>query len=334
MVAPRRRPHEGHGRGFGTCRRRRGHERRREGIPAPPPQNGAEGARDADDSSEGEAPRARKHVEPDAEEARAPAGTALDVSAGLGFVWRNLTWTPSGTALRNYALSARAALGLAGAWYPAASYRADWLSNLGVGGALLWLPGLDSLTSGGASYPTTALDVGGDVRYRVLLGGAGQLALAVGGGQQSYVFRSQGAARRDAIQNLPDVQYSYLRFGVDARFTLPANVSILVAGGYRYVLGAGNQNYLIEESSYIPNATIVAFDVAAGIGYRFLSVLEARAGFDLRRYQLSGSGANDAMVTSATDQYTALWLRLAVLLDGIAATGDHAPAKPRGDDSE
>jgi hypothetical protein len=291
----------------------------------------------AADAGEGGAPR--EHAKPavaerdEDEDEPASAGTALDLSAGLRFMSRSLTWAPSGTALRDYSLGPRTALGLTGAWYPAAPYRADWLSNLGLGGSVEWAPGLASLTSGGASYPTTATDLEGDARYRLLLGDLGQLAFVVGGGQQSFIFHSQGTARRNDIENVPDVQYSYLRAGVDARFTLPASLSLLVSGGYRYVLGAGSKNYLIQESSFIPNSTVVAFDVAAGVGYRFLSVLEARAGFDLRRYQLT-AGANDAMVTSATDQYTAFWLRLAILLDGASAPPEGHAARPAHEEQE
>jgi hypothetical protein len=105
----------------------------------------------------------------------------------------------------------------------------------------------------------------------------------------------------------------------------------MVSGGYRYVLNAGKDGFLIQANSYFPNATFVAFDVSAGVGYRFLSMLEARAGFDLRRYQMT-AGTNNSMVSSATDQYSALWFRLAVLLDGVAAgEGGAAALPPRTD---
>jgi methylmalonyl-CoA mutase cobalamin-binding subunit len=298
-------------------------------------------AHDGDGAGEGEgegdeSPRRRKHVAVETTEAASAApsgsaGTALDLAVGMRLFSRNLAFSPGGTALRDFSVSGRSALGLAGAWYPAASYRADWLSNLGVGAAVEWLPGLDSTTSGGVHYPTTAADLRADVRYRLMLSGGSQIAFAVGGGQQSFVFRSDGTAQRSDINYLPDVQYSYMRVGVDARFVLPANLSLLVAGGYRYVPSAGNTDYLIQQSSYLPSSSVVAFDVGAGVGYRLMSAVEARAGFDLRRYQLS-TDATGAMATSASDQYTAFWLQVAILLDGAGATEDHATAKPRHDD--
>ncbi|HEV3029985.1 MAG TPA: hypothetical protein VG319_00005, partial [Polyangia bacterium] len=82
-----------------------------------------------------------------------------------------------------------------------------------------------------------------------------------------------------------------------------------------------------------PNATFLAFDVTASVAYRFLPAVEARAGFDLRRYQMT-AGANNDMVDSATDQYVSYWLQVAVLVDGFAA-GEGGPtvssrkARPR-----
>lgn len=290
-------------------------------------------AASAEDDEE-KAPR-RKHVAIETTAAEpgpsGAAGTALDLAVGMRLFSRNLTFAPGGTALRDFSVSGRSALGIAGAWYPAAAYRADWLANLGVGAAIEWVPGLDSVTSGGVSYPTTAADLRADVRYRLMLSNGGQIAFAVGGGQQSFVFRSDGTAQRTDINYLPDVQYSYMRMGVDARIVLPADLSLLLAGGYRYVPSAGKQDYLIQESSYLPGSSVVAFDVGAGVGYRFASAVEARAGFDLRRYQFSG-GTNTAVASSASDQYTAFWLQVAILLDGIGATEDHPPAKSRHDD--
>ena len=72
--------------------------------------------------------------------------------------------------------------------YPAAHLRGGWPANFGVGTNIEYTPGLKTETSNGGSYSTTATDFEGDVRYRLLLGGAGQLAFLVGGGQQSFVL--------------------------------------------------------------------------------------------------------------------------------------------------
>ncbi|HEX4407121.1 MAG TPA: hypothetical protein VH560_19915 [Polyangia bacterium] len=291
-------------------------------------------------SKENEAPAAeptpeprkrKKHEAREADEAEAgatpAAGPALDFAVGPRFMSRSFSWSPQVPGLRGYSVSFAPSLGVNAAWYPAAHFRGGWVSNLGVGTNIEYTPGLKSETSTGGSYPTTATDFEGDVRYRLLLGGAGQLAFLVGGGQQSFVFHGTATSMRSDLADLPDVKYTYVRGGIDARFELPASFALMVAGAYRYVINAGKDGSLIQANQYFPNATFVAFDVSAGLGYRFLPMLEARVGFDLRRYQMT-AGTNTSMVSSATDQYSALWLRLAFLLDGVAAGEGGAAAPP------
>ncbi|HTA20789.1 MAG TPA: hypothetical protein VK989_15960 [Polyangia bacterium] len=270
-------------------------------------------------------PHERKKHDAEREETGA-AGTALDLAVGPRFMWRSLAWSPQVMGLRGYTLSHAPSLGVNAAWYPAAHFRGGWPSNLGIGINVELTPGLTSQTSMGDSYSTTATDFEGDVRYRLLLGAVGQLAFLVGGGQQSFVLHDTGTAMRSALSDLPDVQYTYVRAGVDARFDLPANFALMISGAYRDVLNAGKDGFLLQSNLYFPNAKFVAFDVSAGVGYRFLSMLEAHAGFDLRRYQMT-AGTNTYMLSSATDQYSALWVRLALLLDGVAA-GEGGPTPP------
>jgi hypothetical protein len=294
-------------------------------------------SKEEDAASAEPAPESRKHgkheanvdADVDAEGAGSSGvvGPALDFAVGLRFMSRSFAWSPQVAGLRGYTLSLAPSLGVNAAWYPAAHFRGGWPSNLGVGTNIEYTPGLKSETSAGGSYPTTATDFEGDVRYRLLLGGAGQLAFLVGGGQQSFIFHGTATSMRSDLSDLPDVKYTYVRGGVDARFTLPASFALMISGGYRYVVNAGKDGFLIQANPYFPNATFVAFDVSAGVGYRFLSMLEARAGFDLRRYQMT-AGTNNSMVSSATDQYSALWFRLAVLLDGVAAGEGGAAAPP------
>jgi hypothetical protein len=287
-------------------------------------------------SEEAEAPRKHKKRKAETEEEKeeesagptGAAGTALDLAVGLRFISRTFSRSPQVPTFVGYTLGFAPAVGVAAAWYPAAHFRGGWPSNIGLGTTLEYAPGLSSQDASGARFPTSESDYEVDGRYRLMLGGVGQVAFLVGGGQQVFIFHSQGAAMRSSLADLPDVQYRYARAGVDARFNLPANLALMVAGGYRYVLNAGKDNYLIQANQYLPNATFLAFDVTAAVGYRFLSTLEARAGFDLRRYQIT-AGANNAMVSSATDQYTGLWLQLAVLLDGFAAGEGGAAVAPR-----
>jgi hypothetical protein len=271
-------------------------------------------------SEEGEKPRKKKKKaikEEEPEEPTGSAATALDLAAGPRFLWRTLSWSPSVPNLSPYTVGHAPAFGASIAWYPAAHFRGGWASNVGVATSIEYTPGLESETaSDGARYPTSESDYWGGVRGRLVFGVA-QAALTLGGGQHSFIFHS-GAMPRQMLGGLPDVQYTYARAGVDLRVVLPANVSLAVGGGYRYVLGAGDTGFLLQQTTYLPNSKITAYEVTAAVGYRFLSVLEARVGFDLRHYAIA-AGTNTYNVTSATDQYTAGWLQLALLLDGYGA---------------
>jgi hypothetical protein len=291
-------------------------------------------------SSEPEAPRKHKKKRAAAEEElEAPTGaaaTALDLAVGPRFLWRRLSWSPPAPALSPYKLDHAPGVGAFIAWYPAAHFRGGWLSNLGVAASAEVTPNLVSQTSDGSRYPTSESDYWGGARGRLVFGAA-QAALTLGGGQQSFIFHS-GAMPREMLGTLPDVQYTYARAGVDLRVVLPAHLSLALGGGYRYVLGAGDTGFLLQEATYFPHSKLTAFDATAGAGYRFLSVLEARAGVDLRRYAMT-AGTNTYNVTGATDQYFAVWAQLALLLDGAgAAEGAEPKAEParaeKNDDEE
>jgi hypothetical protein len=258
---------------------------------------------------------------------------------GPRFVWRDLSWSPQVPNLRGYTVGHAPSIGALLAWYPAAHFRGGWLSNIGVAASVEYTPGLVSETSNGSRYPTSESDYWAGARGRLIFGVA-QASLTLGGGQQSFIFHSNGTGTpRSNLSDLPDVQYTYARAGVDLRVTLPANVRLLLGGGYRYVISAGDTNYLIQAPSYFPNSKFTAFDVMAGAGWRFLPVLEARAGIDLRRYGMT-AGTNTYNVTAATDQYFAVWAQVALVLDGYgageggpSASGKAAPP-PRAEKSE
>jgi hypothetical protein len=303
------------------------------GTAAPEKARAEEGEGGAAAESENEAPAPRKHekrraaeAEEDQEEQEAEtfAALALDVGVGPRFVSRHFTWSPAVPALRGYSLGYSPAFGASLAWYPLAHSRGGWAANLGVAASVEYTPGITSETSDGASYPTSESDYWGGVRGRVLFGIA-QASLTLAGGQQTFVFSSSGTANRANLSDLPDVKYTYGRAGLDLRLSLPADLSLMLGAGYRYVFSAGADNYLIQASSYFPDSTFVAFDASAAAGYRPLSLLEVRAGFDVRRYQMT-AGTNIYGVSGATDQYLAFWFQLALLLDGY--TGGQAASPP------
>lgn len=313
-----------------------------EASPAEEKTPATSGSKETDTSSgadEGETPRKHKKRKAAASEEEEESsgvagavGTALDLAVGPRFVSRHLAWTSGGAgtggSLLGYTLGFVPSVGATFAWYPAAHVMGGWASNLGIAGSIEYTPGLVSQTGDGTSYPTNESDYWAGARFRQLLGGV-ELSATLGGGQQTAIFHSPaGTTNRSMIADLPDVQYTYARVGLDARIALPQNLALMLGAGYRYVIGAGKQNYLLQATNYLPNATFVSLDVTAGVGWRFLSMLEVRGGFDLRRYQIS-AGASTRMDTGGVDQYPAFWLDLALLIDGVAAGEGGAAAAPR-----
>lgn len=292
----------------------------------------AEPESEAKDEAEPEARHEKKRAAevetPEASERGAAGGavTALDLSVGPRFLWRSYSW--AGGTLTPYSVPHAPSFGAAVAWYPGAHVASTgWLANVGVAAALELTPGLKSKTADGTSYPTSASDVWVGVRGRTHLGPA-EGALTLGGGQQAFIFRDgTGGADRANLDLLTDVKYTYGRAAVDVRIELVPALSLLLGGGLRYIFSAGDQNFLLEASSYLPKASVLGLEATAGVGYRFLSVLEARVGFDLRRYQIT-AGSNTYMATTGTDQYTTIWAALAFLLDGASGgASDEPPPK-------
>jgi hypothetical protein len=249
------------------------------------------------------------------------AGTALDLGVSFRPMMRSLSWNSSST-LSTYSLGLAPSLGATVAWYPAAHFMSGWQSNLGVLVSMEYTPGLSS-ERGALKFPTQESDYMGGVRGRLIFGPV-EAALTLGGGQHAFIFtgrvNSDPMSPNNALPSLPDVKYTYGRAGLDARITLPAKLALMLGGGYRAVLSGGSTNYLLETAGYLPNAKVGGFDVTASLGYRLLPVIEARAGFDLRRYSIT-AGTNGSSTTSGTDQYVSVWAQLAVMLDGTGSGG-------------
>jgi hypothetical protein len=283
---------------------------------------------------EGEKPRKHKKKKVEAEDEAGesetpsgPAATALELAVGPRFLWRDLSWSPASPNLSPYSVGHAPAIGAFLAWYPAAHFRGGWLSNIGVATWIEYTPGLTSeRPSDGARFPTSESDYWGGLRGRLVFGVA-EAALTLGGGQQSFIFHS-GAVPRASLGELPDVQYTYGRAGVDLRVTLPAHISLALGGGYRYVFSAGDSGFLLQQMTYFQHAKITGFDGTVAAGYRFFPIVEARAGIDVRRYAIT-AGTNTYNVTSGTDQYIGAWVQLALLLEGYGA-GEGGPAAASG----
>jgi hypothetical protein len=270
-------------------------------------------------------PRGRAAPDPEAvevaeghEAAGGAAPLALDASAGVRVVSRDLSWNRDvNNALQPFSMGNEAAFGFQLAWYPGAHFTSGWASQLGIAASGEYVPDVSAQTMNGAAYPASDSDYWGGLRGRMPLGPADGM-LTLGYGQHAFLVRSGTNASRADLA-VPDVKYSYLRVGADGRLRLPANFSLLAGVAYRAVLDAGKGVYQAQSDAYFPRLSVVAIDASLAVGFRFLSMFEARLGADLRRYGLNmhPNPATDTIIVSgAVDQYVAYWLDVAVLLDG------------------
>jgi len=282
--------------------------------------------RPADTEADEEHPARRRRERPAAEVVEAssdepvgtgPAPIALDAIAGLRIVKRDLSWVKdTNQTYQPFGMSGAAAVGFQLSWYPAAHFTRGWPANLGIAASGEFVPSVAATTSDGASYPVSDSDYWAGVRGRLPLGPA-DFMLTVAGGKHAFVLHN-GATSMRANLSVPDMQYTYVRAGLDARVRLPFKFSAQAGAAYRGVLSGGTQNYDLQSMAYFPKGlTVAALDVSASVGYQVLAPLEARVGFDFRRYGLDmHPQTSGATVSGAVDSYTAFWLGVAVLLDG------------------
>jgi hypothetical protein len=278
----------------------------------------------SDDEKPRPAPSRRRHsAEPEEVETTRGAEpgssggalVALDAMVGYRAVGRNLSWVKdTAMALRPMSMFGAAAVGFDVAWYPAAHFMNGWPANIGIVGQGEYTPSIQAKADG-IAYPSAESDYWGGLRYRLPLG-ALDVAFTGAYGQQAFIVRSGSANRADLA--LPDARYTYVRIGADGRVRLPANLSLMIGVAYRYVLDAGKNGFETQSQVFFPRATTTAFDAVGALGYRFSSLLEARAGVDFRRYgmDMHPQMGDPLVVSGAVDQYLSFWVTLAMMLGG------------------
>lgn len=223
----------------------------------------------------------------------------LELAVGVELFARNFSYNDDLFGrLRPYTLSGAPAIALQGVWYPGAHFTQGIAANLGLAFDVELGLGLESSDASGATFPTSALEAGGALRWRIPFGAASELAVSAGGGVQQF---SVDPADTGASPELPSVGYGFVRAGVDARIALPANLAVVAGLGYRQVLSAGE----ITEDDWFPRASAGGVDGRIGLGYAIVDALEARVSVFGRRYFYAmDPEPGDARVAGgALDQY-------------------------------
>ena len=284
------------------------------------------------------AKKAKRSSDDDDDDEEGGGGTgafpALVLEIGPRFLSRNLSYSKDfGSAILPFVVNYRTAMGFSAVWFPAAHMTKSFISNVGlvVDGEYASTFISKSPPPDSAGYPTKSSDYFGGVRVRTLLGTFLEPSVTAGLGHHAFVFGSGPGAPRNGV-NVPDVDYSYLRLGGNVRLQLPAGISVMAGAGYRAVLSPGKQAYQIQSAQYFPRATVTAFDALAAVGYRIHPLVEARVGYDLRHYVFKTNAvASDPIPLGGfADHYQAIWVHLAVVVDGMGGGHARGKAPPAG----
>jgi hypothetical protein len=262
----------------------------------------------------------------------APVGRYLDLSIGGQAFSRSLTYHQQiqPATLREYQPPLLGDLVVALQYYPGAQFSEGFVTNLGLELNVEQGISLTSQTPDKIKYPTTVHDYNGGVRLRIPLESLTPF-LTVGYGD--HAFKLGGAQRAQLI--LPDVEYKYVRAVVGAQVPIASGVSLAVSGGYRYVLSPGQ-----IKDVYFPHLNVGGIEAKLYVGYALTSMIEARVGFDYRRYfyTFHSRAGETYIVGGGIDQTYAGSLSLAITLGGSehpsssssssSSSEDEAP-KPR-----
>jgi len=285
----------------------------------------------SDTGDEEERPRKKRKKKPVVDEAPPPneeeanAGGAhlawLDASLGFGGFNRNLVYNQDvNMTLRQYQLPAGADGALRVAFYPGALATTGVGANLGLDIALEQGFAVTSKVNPGGKFPDGATfntiihDFALGVRYRQPIG-EHELGFSLTGGEHAFAFRTSATSDPNMARSnldLPDTIYRYARIGVSARVALPAGVSLMAGGGYRYILNSGGQIH----DQFFKHLTVAGADAYAGVGYRFTSMMEARVVGELRRYwyDMHSQAGDPLLAGGAVDQYLGVNAMLAFRL--------------------
>jgi hypothetical protein len=247
----------------------------------------------------------------------APSGDALsatqravDVTAGLSFVARHLTFSYS-SALAGPQIPPgyKQSVPVAGGFVDATVYplainhkRHDALAGLGVEfmyNRVLRISSKKSYTNMDGSTATATLGTSSEAYglgavYRYPLG---KLAI---GGRLMYMNQSFLIAPNlpdGSSTDIPDVQYSMVELGGFARYPLMPKITIDADAGFLAVLSTGTAQDFIGNSMEYGKASTYGFDLAAGAEYQLTRAIFLRAQLTLEEVSMkfannSGTLAN------------------------------------------
>ena len=240
-----------------------------------------------------------KEEEPAPAETEKPRPRPLELDAGAGFVFRSYTANnpvnlPGVLQTRDQS-GGMASVRIGAAFYPAALFTRDFLANVGViadferslGGKTQATPGPNPLLpSGDLDTALTSYDVGVRVRLPIA---AHELGLSAAYGAQQFEIDDGGTeSNPDNAEGInaklvPDVNYSYVRLGMD--FTYAMQTYFLTGDlGLRVINSAGKEPGQIQNDRWYPRADVGGVDFGVTAGYSVSERFTVTVGMDFRNY--------------------------------------------------
>lgn len=226
--------------------------------------------------------RVEKRPEPEEvedEDTAAQRPVALRATAGIRLFSRRLFWVDNIFAqLSKYRLGLGPAIAIDAEWFPGAHFaKKGVLPHIGLQFAVDFAVGISSLGPDGTRYGTSALRLRTGLVGRIPLG-ALELRPHLGLGLQNFAI-AQGAMGA-AKPNIPDVNYTTLRFGLGTRINVASSFALLGGFAYQAPLSTG------EMGKFFPRLSVGGLDTHVGFALTF-GKLEIRLVGDYTRYWYS-----------------------------------------------
>ncbi len=194
-----------------------------------------------------------------------------------------------------YQLDFAPAVIFSGRMYPLAFFRDDVWSHLGITGSFEVGIATTTKVRGGTGVEPLktsfdAWDLG--LRGRLPLGALELGIFGVYGSQSFILVGDEGGAGLQPL--VPDVRYSFLRFGLDAR----VQVSTLRFGAHIAPRVLTSLHQIDLATVWFPGATGRGLDLGLEAGWNFLPFLGVVAGFDYVRYGFDFNDSPPGTVSS------------------------------------
>ncbi len=205
--------------------------------------------------------------------------------------------------LRGYSLNAGPALKLELRWYPGAHFTGGVLAHAGIDVQYETAFALDSVRAAdGEEFPTSSQAFSAGLRIRVPIKEHELSVLGAYGGH-SFKIEPSGPAMPGAenTPEIPQVDYRFVKIGLESRIHLIAGLSLMVRGAYLYILETGG----ISDSIWFPNLDAGGLQGEIFAVYALPRGFDVRIGFDFRRYffTLNPEPGDPRIAGGALDQY-------------------------------